>query len=115
MALTLLLVYSQIGIAVNKWHIPSLESCLTEKEDSSGRDLGLDYFSFCDAAQSSRCEDIVEEGPDMEALDFHFVDDIGSSSYYSPFEMAEEIEEPVESEFIGRDLNVKSCHEENEV
>ncbi|GKV51409.1 hypothetical protein SLEP1_g58071 [Rubroshorea leprosula] len=34
----------------------------------------------------------------MEALDFHFVDDIGSSSYYSAFEMAEEIEEPVEAE-----------------
>ncbi|GLU11041.1 hypothetical protein SLE2022_278130 [Rubroshorea leprosula] len=45
-----------------------------------------------------RCDDIVEGGPDMEALDFHFVDDIGSSSYYSPFEMAEEIEEPVEAE-----------------
>ncbi|GKU97257.1 hypothetical protein SLEP1_g10426 [Rubroshorea leprosula] len=50
----------------------SLKSCLTKKEDSSGRDLGLDYFSFSDAAQSS--------------------------SYYSPFEMAEEIEEPVEAE-----------------
>ncbi|GLT56304.1 hypothetical protein SLA2020_293530 [Shorea laevis] len=34
----------------------------------------------------------------MEALDFHIVDDIGSSSYYSPFKMAEEIEEPAEAE-----------------
>ncbi|GLU11034.1 hypothetical protein SLE2022_278060 [Rubroshorea leprosula] len=73
----------------------SLESCLT-KEDSSGRDLGLDYCNFSDAAQSFRCDDIVEEGPDIEALDFHFVDDNASSSYYSPFEMAEEIEGPVE-------------------
>ncbi|GLU11037.1 hypothetical protein SLE2022_278090 [Rubroshorea leprosula] len=76
----------------------SLESCLTKKADSSGRDLGLDYCNFSDAAQSSRCDDIVEEGLDMEALDFHFVDHIGSSSCYSPFEMAEEIEEPVEAE-----------------
>ncbi|GLU11024.1 hypothetical protein SLE2022_277960 [Rubroshorea leprosula] len=76
----------------------SLESCLTKKTDSSGRDLGLDCCNFSDAAQSSRCDDIVEEGLDMEALDFHFVDDNGSSSYYSPFEMAEEIEGPVEAE-----------------
>ncbi|GKV51707.1 hypothetical protein SLEP1_g58338 [Rubroshorea leprosula] len=76
----------------------SLESCLTKKADSSGRDLGLDYCNFSDAAQSSRCDDIVEERLDMEALDFHFVDDIGSSSYYSAFKMAEEIEEPVEAE-----------------
>ncbi|GKU97247.1 hypothetical protein SLEP1_g10416 [Rubroshorea leprosula] len=76
----------------------SLESCLTKKANSSGRDLGLDYCNFSDAAQSSRCDDIVEEGLDMEALDFHFVDDNGSSSYYSPFEMAEEIEGPVEAE-----------------
>ncbi|GKV51414.1 hypothetical protein SLEP1_g58076 [Rubroshorea leprosula] len=76
----------------------SLESCLTKKADSSGRDLGLDYCNFSDATQSSRCDDIVEEGLDMEALDFHFVDDIGSSSYYSACEMAEEIEEPVEAE-----------------
>ncbi|GLU11031.1 hypothetical protein SLE2022_278030 [Rubroshorea leprosula] len=76
----------------------SLESCLTKKADSSGRDLGLDYCNFSDVAQSSRCDNIVEEGLDMEALDFHFVDDIGSSSYYSAFEMAEEIEEPVEAE-----------------
>ncbi|GKU97252.1 hypothetical protein SLEP1_g10421 [Rubroshorea leprosula] len=67
-------------------------------EDSSGRDLGLDYCNFSDAAQSFRCDDIVEEGPDIEALDFHFVDDNASSSYYSPFEMAEEIEGPVEVE-----------------
>ncbi|GLT36201.1 hypothetical protein SLA2020_105950 [Shorea laevis] len=79
----------------------SLECCLTEKEDLGGRELELDYCSFSDAAQSSKCGDSVEdgeEGLDMEALDFHFLDDIGSSYYYSPFEMAEEIEEPMEAE-----------------
>ncbi|GKV08765.1 hypothetical protein SLEP1_g20356 [Rubroshorea leprosula] len=79
----------------------SLECCLTDKEDLGGRELELDYCSFSDAAQCSKCGDRVEdgeEGLDMEALDFHFLDDIGSSYYYSPFEMAEEIEEPMEAE-----------------
>ncbi|GKU97254.1 hypothetical protein SLEP1_g10423 [Rubroshorea leprosula] len=44
----------------------SLESCLTKKADSSGRDLGLDYCNFSDAAQSSRCDDIIEEPVEAE-------------------------------------------------
>ncbi|GLU11027.1 hypothetical protein SLE2022_277990 [Rubroshorea leprosula] len=39
----------------------------------------------------------------MEVLDFHFVDDIGSFGYYSPFEMVEEIEEPTEAKNLSNE------------
>jgi EREBP-like factor len=45
-------------------------------------------------------EDVEEVNGQVGAIDFQFVDDIGSSDYYSPspFEIAEEIEESVEPE-----------------
>ncbi|KAH7554543.1 hypothetical protein ACOSP7_028036 [Xanthoceras sorbifolium] len=85
----------------------SLESCLTEKEEdsNSGRELDLDY-NLSDAGQSSSVEyanfggeeEGEEQGTDLEPLDFQFLEDLGSSSYYSPFEIAAEIEEPMEPE-----------------
>ncbi|XP_022750678.1 AP2-like ethylene-responsive transcription factor BBM [Durio zibethinus] len=86
----------------------SLESCLSDNEDSQRRELDSN-FTFSDAVQSSRADDDDlgeeredgEEGHDMEALDFQFVDDIGSSCYYSPFQIAEEIEVPMEPESFG--------------
>ncbi|KAF9663766.1 hypothetical protein SADUNF_Sadunf17G0086200 [Salix dunnii] len=92
----------------------SLVPCLTEKEDSVGKEWDFDY-SWSDVAQSSSGDGYSlggegeedgegegeEEGNDIGALDFHFVDDVGSSFYYSPFEIAEEIEEPVEPECYG--------------
>ncbi|XVE68192.1 hypothetical protein DITRI_Ditri09bG0048900 [Diplodiscus trichospermus] len=87
----------------------SLESCLTDTEDSARRELDSN-FSFIDAAQSSRVDDDDvgeereedgEKGHDLGALDFQFVDDIGSSCYYSPFQIAEEIEVPMEPESFG--------------
>ncbi|KAJ4707403.1 Ethylene-responsive transcription factor [Melia azedarach] len=70
----------------------SFESCLTEKEEeSSGVDYTLSDANFVG-------EDREEEGPEMEPLDFQFLDDVGSSCYYSPFEIAAELEEPVEPE-----------------
>ncbi|TXG57598.1 hypothetical protein EZV62_015427 [Acer yangbiense] len=89
----------------------SFESCLTEKgEDSnSGKvDLDLDYI-LSDAGQSSSSveyanfggeEEGEEQGTDiieLEPLDFQFLENLGSSSYY-PFEIAGEIEEPMELE-----------------
>ncbi|KAL5761706.1 hypothetical protein ACOSP7_017970 [Xanthoceras sorbifolium] len=38
---------------------------------------------------------------DMEPVDFRFVDALGKSSYYSPFEIAEEIMKPIEKENYG--------------
>ncbi|KAF2299412.1 hypothetical protein GH714_031866 [Hevea brasiliensis] len=95
----------------------SLESCLTEKEDSGGKEMDFDY-NCCDIAQSRSCDvnNLEDEGQedgeegegegtgtetDIGALDFHFVDDVGSSCYYSPFEIAEVIEEPAEQETFG--------------
>ncbi|XP_022774044.1 ethylene-responsive transcription factor ERF086-like [Durio zibethinus] len=87
----------------------SLESCLTDNKDSSRRELDSN-FTFSDAAQSSRVDgdDIGEEredgeeSHDMGALDFQFfADDIGSSCYYSAFQIAEEIEIPMEPDCFG--------------
>ncbi|KAK2655686.1 hypothetical protein Ddye_008738 [Dipteronia dyeriana] len=89
----------------------SFESCLTEKEEDSNSgklDLDLDYI-LSDAAQSSSSveyanfrgeEEGEEQGTDiieLEPLDFQFLENLGSSSYY-PFEIAGEIEEPMEPE-----------------
>uniref|UniRef100_A0A2C9WDA3 AP2/ERF domain-containing protein n=1 Tax=Manihot esculenta TaxID=3983 RepID=A0A2C9WDA3_MANES len=90
----------------------SLESCLTEKEDSGGRELDFDSKWGDDISQSysGDVNNLEAEGEDggndegeesIGALDFHFVDDVGSDCYYSPFEIAAEIEEPVEPETLG--------------
>ncbi|XP_021812505.1 ethylene-responsive transcription factor RAP2-2-like [Prunus avium] len=96
----------------------SFESCLTEKEEySTARETDqMDYGNLSEVAQiySGGDANFVGEGSeeDMDqeeeeevndqvgVIDFQFVDDIGASNYYSPspFEIAEEIEEPVESE-----------------
>ncbi|KAK3212531.1 hypothetical protein Dsin_017237 [Dipteronia sinensis] len=89
----------------------SFESCLTEKEEDSNSgklDLDLDYI-LSDAGQSYSSveyanfggeEEGEEQGTDiieLEPLDFQFLENLGSSSYY-PFEIAGEIEEPMEPE-----------------
>ncbi|XP_044468660.1 ethylene-responsive transcription factor ERN1-like [Mangifera indica] len=72
----------------------SLESCLTEKEeDYAGQCSSADHGEFQDQQEEEE-----EEYKEVEPIDFHFLDDIDSSSFYSPFEMAEEIEqEPMEA------------------
>ncbi|KAI4346627.1 hypothetical protein L6164_007508 [Bauhinia variegata] len=82
----------------------SFESCLTEKDDC--REMGLEYnYSNLTETSSPDCnsggersEDSEEEGTDLSVLDFQFLDNVAPSSYYSPFEIADEIEEPVEPE-----------------
>ncbi|XVF58322.1 hypothetical protein PTKIN_Ptkin07bG0056900 [Pterospermum kingtungense] len=95
----------------------SLESCLTDNEASARRELDSNFTSS-DAAQSSRVDDDDfgeereedgEGGHDIKALDFQFVDDIGSSCYYSPFQIAEEIEVPVETESFGDEPSMISA------
>ncbi|KAJ4845327.1 hypothetical protein Tsubulata_033063 [Turnera subulata] len=91
----------------------SLESCLTEKEDSGGREGDFDY-NCSNVTQSAsgdgnnlggegETEDPEgeEEGMGMSALDFQFVDDFSSSSFHSPFEIVAEIEEPMKPENYG--------------
>ncbi|EEF32379.1 ethylene-responsive transcription factor ERN1 [Ricinus communis] len=101
----------------------SLESCLTEKEDSTsgGKEPEFDYNcgdyditqpcsgdngnnSGGEAEEDGEEEEEEEEGIDTGSLDFQFVDDhVESSCYYSAFDIAEEIEEPVEAENYGDD------------
>ncbi|XP_065862056.1 ethylene-responsive transcription factor ERN1-like [Euphorbia lathyris] len=57
----------------------SFESCLSEKQEKIEIDL------------EAEGEGELEESN----IDFQFVDDVGMSCYYSPFDIAEEIEEPV--------------------
>nr|APQ47421.1 AP2/ERF domain-containing transcription factor [Vernicia fordii] len=89
----------------------SFESCLTEKEEDStgGRELDFDY-NLSDDVNNFGGEGEEEDGEEGEeernndiggGLDFQFVDDVGLSCYYSPFDIAEEIEEPVEAETYG--------------
>lgn len=64
----------------------SFETCSTEKEE--------DFAGQCSSADR---EDREQEYNEVNSIDFHFLDDIHSSSFYSPFEFAEEIEEPMET------------------
>ncbi|XP_062009862.1 ethylene-responsive transcription factor ERN1-like [Rosa rugosa] len=94
----------------------SFESCLTEKEEyttTREAEQQMDYGNLSEVAEITYSggdanfvggseEDAEEEevNGQVGAIDFQFVDDIGSSDYYSPspFEIAEEIEEAVEPE-----------------
>jgi len=87
----------------------SFESCLTEKD--GGTKVDVQYKTNIVTPQTSSndsnsgVEDSEEEGTDtnFDVHDFRFLDNIAPPSYYSPFEMAEEMEEPVEAENYGGD------------
>ncbi|KAK8717122.1 hypothetical protein V6N13_044403 [Hibiscus sabdariffa] len=44
-----------------------------------------------------------EEGQEMEAMDLKFIDNIGSSCYYSPFQIAEVVETAMEEQSFGEE------------
>jgi len=90
----------------------SFESCLTD----GGTKVDVQYKTNIVTPQTSSndstsgVEDSEEEGTDLgvqstnlDVHDFRFLDNIAPPSYYSPFEMAEEMEEPVEAENYGGD------------
>ncbi|GMI68474.1 hypothetical protein HRI_000516700 [Hibiscus trionum] len=56
------------------------------------------YFSSNDEIKDTTDN---EEGREMEAMDLKFVDNIGSSRYHSPFQLAEVIETAMEEESFG--------------
>lgn len=84
---------------INSTNTTNFESCLSgEKENYEVSDAGESCSG--DVNQGGEREEDgeeEEEGSDLGAVDFHFVDEIGSC-YYSPFEIAEEIVEPIEQE-----------------
>ncbi|XP_041008282.1 ethylene-responsive transcription factor ERN1-like [Juglans microcarpa x Juglans regia] len=82
----------------------SFESSFTEKQGCRGRETDFDYNWNPNVAQTSSGdgsfggegeEDGEEAGTDVGIMDFRFVDDSIGNCFYSPFEIAEEIEEPV--------------------
>ncbi|XP_061358094.1 ethylene-responsive transcription factor ERN1-like [Gastrolobium bilobum] len=83
----------------------SFESCLTEKEEFKVTEMDMECKSFNVTQTSSNDsnsgvegEEDSEEGTDLVVHDFGFLDTVAPPSYYSPFEIAQEMEEPVEAE-----------------
>lgn len=95
----------------------SFESCLTEKDDDcKGTEIDMEYKSSNVTQASSddsnsgvereddsegESTDLGVQNTDLDVQDFRFLDNIAPPSYYSPFQMAEEIEEHVEPENYG--------------
>ncbi|KAK7295410.1 hypothetical protein RJT34_18317 [Clitoria ternatea] len=83
----------------------SFESCLTENHECRDKEMDMECNFLSNVTQTSsadREEDCVE-GTDLSAFDFQFLDNVvpSSSNYYSPFEIVEEIEEPLEAMNYG--------------
>ncbi|KAL1360858.1 hypothetical protein HN51_006236 [Arachis hypogaea] len=80
----------------------SFESCLTEKDAKRDKEMDATQTSSIDSnSRVKNEEEIEEEEEGLIVEDFRFLDEnsIVSSSYcYSPFEIVEEMEEPVEAE-----------------
>lgn len=67
----------------------SFESCLTEKDECKGRETDLENNI---AQREEESEEVIHPG----VQDFEFLDNVAPSCYYySAFEIAEEMEEPV--------------------
>lgn len=84
----------------------NFEASFTEKEDWGQREMDFDSNWSTNVSQTCSVgynfggegeEDEEEAGSDTGKLDFQFVDSVGTC-FYSPFEIAEEIEELVEPE-----------------
>ena len=100
------IVTSTNANASHDYMTTNFEASLTEKEDFVGNEMDFDYNWSTNAAQTCSGEynfggegeeDEEEAGIDTRKLDFQFVDTVGTC-FYSPFEIAEEIEEQVEPE-----------------
>lgn len=81
----------------------SFESCLTEKDESDSGEMyssnwmGMTQMNNSDGGdERNGLVQQQEEEEESNVLDFHFLDNIGPPCYYSPFEIAEEIGEPME-------------------
>ncbi|KAK7340581.1 hypothetical protein VNO77_21288 [Canavalia gladiata] len=94
----------------------SFESCLTEKDDCKEKEMVMEcnlnsvtQTSSVDCSSVGEREEDSEEGTDLREQDFQFLDNVVPSSYYySPFEIAEEIEEPLEAENYGDEPSMLS-------
>jgi EREBP-like factor len=80
----------------------SFESCLTENNGCNNKEDEMNMESKSNnvtqtSSGDSNSEDSEEE-VNNDVPDFRFLDDIAPTSYYSPFEIAEEMEEQMETE-----------------
>lgn len=98
-----------INDAITSHYVTNSESSFNFKEDSgwrAGKEKHCDY-SMSDVTQSYSDDgnlgrDGVEDA-DLRVLDLQFLDKFRPSCYYSPFEIAEEIVEPMEPENDGEE------------
>ncbi|PIA62867.1 hypothetical protein AQUCO_00200706v1 [Aquilegia coerulea] len=103
---------STITTTTSDYMTGSLESSFSRTEDCGVKELDVDYHwsdiaeplpGGNDSYSGGSGEEEGEEGEvndsiDLGIMDFKFMDLTGSSCYYSPFEMAEDIVEPIEQE-----------------
>ena len=108
---------ANISAATIDYMTSSFESCLTDQRedcrekkledldynlsDGSGQTSSMEYGHSRGEGEEEDDDDGEEQGTDhhdLSALDFQFVDDVKSSPYYSPFEIAEVLEEPIMEE-----------------
>jgi EREBP-like factor len=80
----------------------SFESCLTENNGCNNKEDEMNMESKSNnvtqtSSGDSNSEDSEEE-VNNDVPDFRFLEDIAPTSYYSPFEIAEEMEEQMETE-----------------
>ncbi|KAI3417210.1 AP2/ERF domain-containing protein [Psidium guajava] len=101
-----------INDAITSHYVTNSESSLNFKEDSGPREEKEEHFDFTmsDVTQSNsddgnRDRDGIEDA-DLRVLDLQFLDDFRSPCYYSPFEIAEEIAEPMELENDGEEPSI---------
>ncbi|KAF8012895.1 hypothetical protein BT93_I0914 [Corymbia citriodora subsp. variegata] len=109
-----------INDAITSHYVTNSESSLNFKEDSGRTEEKEEHFehfdySTSDVTQSNSddgnlagdgAEDVDEEDANLRVLDLQFLDNFRSSCYYSPFEIAEEIAEPMEQENDGEEPSI---------
>ncbi|KAI6700491.1 hypothetical protein NL676_014815 [Syzygium grande] len=106
-----------INDEITSHYVTNTVSSLNFKEDSGRREEKEEHFdcSMSDVTQSNGddgtlggdgVEDADEEDTDLRVLDLQFLDDFRSSFYYSPFEIAEEIAQPMEQENDGEEPSI---------
>ncbi|MED6131572.1 hypothetical protein PIB30_010892 [Stylosanthes scabra] len=81
----------------------SFESCLAQKDAGREKDTDATQVSSTDSNSRGEKEEESEEEEGLIVEDFRFLDDNVASYYYSPFEIVEEMEEPMEAENYGGD------------
>lgn len=86
----------------------SFESSSVRLEDGWVRALDMDDVGDGKSQGGGKEEVGEKEGCDMEHIDFQFLDAVVSTCYCSPFEIAEEMVEPVEHETYGNEGNEPS-------